>query len=107
MFPLITRFAIPCRIPANLKQLNAPKPIENYESCSISYRNLDFSSPNALVESIRSVGSGIVMKQFLNEPIVEENKSNIDIDSIDIEDYVGKLVSVSFNATEELNEVEL
>ena len=78
-----------------------------YESCSISYRNLDFSSPNALVESIRSVGSGIVMKQFLNEPIVEENKSNIDIDSIDIEDYVGKLVSVSFNDTEELNDVKL
>ena len=34
-------------------------------------------------------------------------KSNIDIDSIDIEDYVGKLVSVSFNDTEELNDVKL
>ena len=35
------------------------------------------------------------------------NESNIDIDSIDIEDYVGKLVSVSFNDTEELNDVKL
>ena len=88
-------------------RVNAPKPIENYESCSISYRNLDFSSSNALVESIRSVGSGIIMKQFLDEPILKENKNDSYIDSIDIEDYVGKLVSVSFNATEELNDVKL
>ena len=86
---------------------NAPESIENYENYNISYSNLDFSSSNALIESIRSVGSSIAQQQFLDEPILEENKSSNDIDSIDIEDYVGKIVSVSFNATKELNEVEL
>ena len=86
---------------------NAPEPIENYQSYNISYRNLDFSSSNALIESIRSVGSYIAQQQFLDEPILDENKSNSDINSIDIEDYVGKIVSVSFDATQQLNEVKL
>ena len=86
---------------------NAPQPIENYKTYNISYRNLDFSSSNALIESIRSVGSYIAQQQFLDEPILEENKSNDVIDSIDIEDYVGKIVSVSFDATQQLNEVKL
>ena len=86
---------------------NAPQPIENYKSYNISYRNLDFSSSNALIESIRSVGSYIAQQQFLDEPILEENKSNSDIDSIDLGDYVGKIVSVSFDSTEQLNEVKL
>ena len=86
---------------------NAPQPIENYKTYNISYRNLDFSSSNALIESIRSVGSYIAQQQFLDEPILEENKPNDDIDSIDIEDYVGKIVSVSFDATQQLNEVKL
>ena len=86
---------------------NAPQPIENYQSYNISYRNLDFSSSNALIESIRSVGSYIAQQQFLDEPILEENKSNGDIDSIDLGDYVGKIVSVSFDSTEQLNEVKL
>ena len=86
---------------------NAPQPIENYQTYNISYRNLDFSSSNALIESIRSAGSYIAQQQFLDEPILEENKPNDDIDSIDIEDYVGKIVSVSFDATQQLNEVKL
>ena len=86
---------------------NAPQPIENYRTYNISYRNLDFSSSNALIESIRSVGSYIAQQQFLDEPILEENKSNSDIDSIDLGDYVGKIVSVSFDSTEQLNEVKL
>ena len=86
---------------------NAPKSIDSYETYNISYSNLDFSSSNALIESIRSVGSSIAQQQFLDEPTLEENKSNNDIDSIDVEDYIGKIVSVPFNAIEELNEVEL
>ena len=86
---------------------NAPQSIENYKTYNISYRNLDFSSSNALIESIRSAGSYIAQQQFLDEPILEENKSNEDIDSIDLGDYVGKIVSVSFDSTEQLNEVKL
>ena len=86
---------------------NAPEPIENYQTYNISYRNLDFSSSNALIESIRSAGSYIAQQQFLDEPILEENKSNEDIDSIDIEDYVGKIVSVTSDDINQLNEVKL
>jgi len=86
---------------------NAPQPIENYKTYNISHRNLDFSSSNALIESIRSVGSHIAQQQFLDEPILEENKSNIDIDSIDLDDYVGKIISVTSDSINQLNEVKL
>ena len=59
------------------------------------------------IESIRSAGSYIAHQQFLDEPILEENKSNGDIDSIDIEDYVGKIVSVTSDDINQLNEVKL
>jgi len=86
---------------------NAPQPIENYKTYNISYRNLDFSSSNTLIESIRSIGSDIAQQQFLDEPILEENKSDIDIDSLDLDDYVGKIISLTFDSTNELNDVKL
>tara|TARA_B100000287_G_C20633236_1_gene780670 strand:- start:1208 stop:1546 length:339 start_codon:yes stop_codon:yes gene_type:complete len=86
---------------------NAPKPIENYDSCSISYRNLDFSSPDSLVDSLRSIGNSIIIEQLSDEPILEENSIIEELDSIDINDYVGKIVSISYHSEEELNQVEL
>ena len=107
LFKVITNNPTHQQMTVKVCRENAPQPIENYKSYNISYRNLDFSSSNALIESIRSVGSYIAQQQFLDEPILEENKSNIDIDSIDLGDYVGKIVSVSFDSTEQLNEVKL
>ena len=86
---------------------NAPEPIENYRTYNISYRNLDFSSSTSLVESIRSVGKSIVEQQLMNEPILDDNKGKEDIDSVDLDDFVGKMVSVEYLVTEELNDVKL
>ena len=53
---------------------NAQKSIDEYRSYNISYRNIDFSSPKAFEDSLRSRGNPIITKQLLNEPVLEINK---------------------------------
>ena len=86
---------------------NAQKPIDQYKSYNVSYFNLDFTSPEALVESIRSVGTSIVIKQLNSEPILDENKPTELIQSLDLDEYVGKIVSVTIDPTGDLNKIEL
>ena len=86
---------------------NAPKVIDEYRSYNISYYNLDFTSPEALVESIKTTGISIIIEQLNDEPILNENKSDEIIDSVDLEDYVGKIVSSVLDSTGDLNEIEL
>ena len=86
---------------------NAQKFIEDYRSYNISYSNLDFTSPEALVESIRSIGTSIVIDQLNSEPILDENKSSGEIHSLDLDEYVGKIVSVTLDPTGDLNRIEL
>ena len=86
---------------------NAPKVIDEYRAYNISHYNLDFTSPEALVESIRSTGTSIVIKQLNDEPILDENKPTDLIQSVDIEQYVGKIVSVTLDSTGDLNKIEL
>ena len=86
---------------------NAQKFIEDYRSYNISYSNLDFTSPEALVESIRSIGTSIVIDQLNSEPILDENKSSGEIHSLDLDEYVGKIVSVTLDPTGDLNQIEL
>ena len=86
---------------------NAPKVIDEYRAYNISYYILDFTSPEALVESIRSTGTSIVIKQLNDEPILDENKPIDLIQSVDIEQYVGKIVSVTLDSTGDLNKIEL
>ena len=86
---------------------NAPKVIDEYRAYNISHYNLDFTSPEALVESIRSTGTSIVIKQLNDEPILDENKPTDLIQSVDIEQYVGKIVSVTLDPTGDLNRIEL
>ena len=74
---------------------------------NISYSNLDFTSPEALVESIRSIGTSIVIDQLNSEPILDENKSSGEIHSLDLDEYVGKIVSVTLDPTGDLNRIEL
>ena len=78
---------------------NAQKLIEEYRSYNISYSNLDFTSPEALLESIRSIGTSIVIDQLNSEPILDENKSSGEIHSLDLDEYVGKIVSVTLDPT--------
>ena len=88
---------------------NAPRPIDTYKSYNVSYYNLDFSSSSELVDSIRSVGTSIVLEQLYNEPVLLDNKGEIgeEVNSINLDKYVGKLFSLQPDITTELNEIEL
>ena len=86
---------------------NAQKPIDEYKSYNISYRNIDFSSPKAFEDSMRSRGNPIIMKQLLKEPPLEVNKGLPEILSTDINDYVGKIVCTSSETSGSLNRITL
>ena len=86
---------------------NAQKPIDEYKSYNISYRNIDFSSPKAFEDSMRSRGNPIIMKQLLNEPPLEVNKGVSEILSTDINDYVGKIVCTTSETSGSLNRITL
>ena len=86
---------------------NAQKPIDEYKSYNISYRNIDFSSPKAFEDSLRSRGNPMITKQFLNEPALEINKGVPEILSTDINDYVGKIVCTSSETSGSLNRITL
>ena len=86
---------------------NAQKFIDDYRSYNISYSNLDFTSPEALVESIKTTGISIIIEQLNDEPILNENQSDEITESVDLEDYVGKIVSSVLDSTGDLNEIEL
>ena len=68
---------------------NAQKSIDEYRSYNISYRNIDFSSPKAFEDSLRSRGNPIITKQLLNEPVLEINKGVPEILSTDIFSILG------------------
>ena len=40
---------------------NAQKPIDEYRAYNISYRNIDFSSPKAFEDSLRSRGNPVAV----------------------------------------------
>ena len=86
---------------------NAQKPIDEYRAYNISYRNIDFSSPKAFEDSLRSRGNPVVMKQLINEPIIEDNKGVPEILSTDINDYIGKIVCTTSETSGSLNKVTL
>ena len=86
---------------------NAPKAIDDYKSYNISHYNLDFTSPEALVESIRSTGTSIVIRQLNDEPTLDDNKPDELIQSVDLNQFVGKIVSVTLDSTGDLNKIEL
>jgi len=74
-----------------------------------AYDNLDFSSSSALIDSIRSVGTSIVLEQLYNEPVIPENKGEIgeEFNSVNLDEYIGKLFSLYPDTTTELNKIEL
>ena len=88
---------------------NASRPIDTYRSYNVSYYNLDFSSSSALIDSIRSVGTSIVLEQLYDEPVIPENKGEIgeEFNSVNLDEYIGKLFSLYPDTTTELNEIEL
>ena len=107
LFKVISNDPINESIVVKFCRENAPKGIDEFRAYNISYYNLDFSSPESLVESIRSTGTSIVIQQLNDEPMLDENKSTEIIQSLDLEHYVGKIISVTLDPTGDLNQIEL
>lgn len=107
LFKVISNDPINKSIVVRFCRENAQKPIDEYRAYNISYRNIDFSSPKAFEDSLRSTGNPIVMKQLINEPIIEENKGVPEILSTDINDYIGKVVCTTSETSGSLNRITL
>ena len=107
LFKVISNDPINKSIVVKFCRENAQKSIDEYRSYNISYRNIDFSSPKAFEDSMRSRGNPIIMKQLLNEPPLEVNKGVPEILSTDINDYVGKIVCTTSETSGSLNRIAL
>ena len=107
LFKVISNDPINKSIVVKFCRENAQKPIDEYSAYNISYRNIDFSSPKAFEDSLRSIGNPVITKQFLNEPALEINKGVPEILSTDINDYVGKIVCTTSDTSGSLNKVTL
>ena len=107
LFKVISNDPINESIVVKFCRENAPKAIDEYKAYNISYYNLDFTSPESLVESIRSTGTSIVIQQLNDEPMLNQNKPSELVQSVDLEQYIGKIVSVTLDPTADLNKVEL
>ena len=86
------------------------KPIDEYKAYNISYWNLDFTSTGALIDSIRNQGLISIINQFSQQPTIPEHQDTYheeDFSSIDLDDFVDKLVSTSSDSTSDLNQIEL
>jgi len=86
---------------------NSQVPIDDIASMSVSYRKLDFSSIDNLQESLRTLATNEVLSQLRNEKMIPENQSNSEVDSLDLDDLVGKSVSVPFGYWNNLREIDL
>ena len=107
LFKVISNDPINKSIVVKFCRENAQKSIDEYRSYNISYRNIDFSSPKAFEDSMRSRGNPIIMKQLLKEPPLEINKGVPEILSTDINDYIGKIVCTTSDTSGVMNKVEL
>ena len=82
---------------------NSPKPITEYPAKAVSTENYDisFDSQN-LVESISQYGYEKVLRQEEQEDTLLENMPAEIPDSLDIVDYVGKIICVDAKDAKEM-----
>ena len=86
------------------------KPIDEYKAYNISYWNLDFTSTGALIDSIRNQGLISIINQLSQQPTIPEHQNTYheeDFSSVNLDDFVDKLVSTSSDSTSDLNQIEL
>ena len=74
---------------------------------AISYDNLDFSNVYNFEESLRSILCNQVISDFEMEPVIEENKSDEEINSLNVDDLLDKVVSIPFGFRNNLKQIEL
>ena len=71
---------------------NSPKPIDEYPSIRVSYDKLDFSSVYNLQESIRDIATNQALMQLSEESTLLDNRSDEEIDSVDIDAIIDKVL---------------
>ena len=71
---------------------NSPKPLDDYPSIRIEYDKLDFSSVYNLQESLRDIATNQALMQLCYESILPDNKSNDELDSVDINAIIDKVL---------------
>ena len=89
---------------------SSDKPIDEYKSYNISYWNLDFTSTGALIDSIRNQGIITIVNMLSEQPTISEHQDTYfeeDFSSVNLDDFVDKLVSTSSDSTSDLNQIEL
>tara|TARA_B100000282_G_scaffold86445_1_gene60258 strand:- start:65 stop:406 length:342 start_codon:yes stop_codon:yes gene_type:complete len=86
---------------------NSPKPIDEYPSIRVSYDKLDFSSVYNLQESIRDIATNQALMQLSEESTLEDNKSDEEIDSVDIDVMIDKVLVFPNEKEGMMQEIEL
>lgn len=86
---------------------NSPKPIDEYPSIRVSYDKLDFSSVYNLQESIRDIATNQALMQLSEESILKDNRSDEEIDSVDIDAIIDKVLVFPNENEGMMQEIEL
>ena len=86
---------------------NSPKPIDKHRRLAISYDRLDFSDLYNFEESIRTLISNQCLADLCKEPILKENESQAEVESMDIDSLLDKVIAIPFGFENELREIEL
>ena len=86
---------------------NSPKPIDEYPSIRVSYDKLDFSSVYNLQESIRDIATNQALMQLSEESILKDNRSDEEIDSVDIDAIIDKVLVFPNEKEGMMQEIEL
>ena len=83
------------------------KPIDEVAALVVPYDRLDFSSVDNLEASLRTIVSYKVLSDLQKESIIPENQSNSQIESLDLDDLVGEVISIPFGFDNELRKIDL
>tara|TARA_B100000212_G_C27335871_1_gene516799 strand:+ start:981 stop:1322 length:342 start_codon:yes stop_codon:yes gene_type:complete len=86
---------------------NSPKSIDNCKKVAISYSKLDFSDLYNFEESIRTLLSKRCLADLCEEPVLKENESQAEIESMDINSLLDKVIAIPFGFENDLKEIEL
>ena len=86
---------------------NSPKPIDEYPSIRVSYDKLDFSSVYNLQESLRDIATNQALMQLSEEHILHKNQSDDELDSVDIDDIIDKILVFPNEDEGIMQEIEL
>tara|TARA_B100001287_G_scaffold259035_1_gene245886 strand:+ start:140 stop:481 length:342 start_codon:yes stop_codon:yes gene_type:complete len=86
---------------------NSPKPIDEYPSMRISLDKLDFSSVYNLQESLRDIATNYSLMRLSYETTLPDNECDDELDSVDMDDIIDKILVFPNKEEGIMQEVEL